>query len=133
VESGVRRLRDRDDGVLPADVADEATTEEQKGAISEYFNNPSDIQGASPVPAPSPIQGPGGASTSMIRLGGGMEPNHDAAPPAPIAPPTPGVQTATRPDEDGAQEEKLDSERLAALLEELRKGIEERESLARTS
>ena len=48
----------------------EATTEEQRGAISQYFNNPSDVQGASPVPSPSPIQGPGGASTSMIKLGG---------------------------------------------------------------
>ena len=59
----------------------EATTEEQKGAISEYFNNPSNVQGASPVPSPTPIQGPGGASTSMIKLGGGMELHRDAAPP----------------------------------------------------
>jgi chemotaxis protein MotB len=109
----------------------EATTEEQKGAISEYFNNPSDVQGASPVPSPSPIQGPGGASTSMIKLGGGMELHHDPAPPAPIAPPTPGTQTATRADDDGAQDEKLDNERLAALLEALREGIDERESLAK--
>lgn len=109
----------------------EATTEEQRGAISEYFNNPSDVQGASPVPSPSPIQGPGGASTSMIKLGGGMELHHDPAPPAPISPPTPGTQTATRPDDDGAQEEKLDNERLAGLLEALRKGIDERESLAK--
>ena len=109
----------------------EATTEEQRGAISEYFNNPSDVQGASPVPSPSPIQGPGGASTSMIKLGGGMELHHDPAPPAPLAPPTPGVQTATRPDDDGAQEEKLDNERLAGLMEALKKGIDERESLAK--
>ena len=81
----------------------EATTEEQKGAISEYFNNPSNVQGASPVPSPSPVQGPGGASTSMIKLGGGMELHHDPALPAPIAPPTPGTQTATRADDDGAQ------------------------------
>ncbi|HKR33886.1 MAG TPA: flagellar motor protein MotB [Steroidobacteraceae bacterium] len=109
----------------------EATTEEQRGAISEYFNNPSDVQGASPVPSPSPIQGPGGASTSMIKLGGGMELHHDPAPPAPLAPPTPGVQTATRPDDDGAQEEKLDNERLAGLMEALKQGIDERESLAK--
>jgi flagellar motor protein MotB len=109
----------------------EATTEEQRGAISEYFNNPSDVQGSSPVPAPTPVQGPGGASTSMIKLGGGMELHHDAAPPAPIAPPTPGVQTQTRPDDDGAQDEKLDNERLAGLLNELKKAIDERESLAK--
>lgn len=109
----------------------EATTEEQRGAISEYFNNPSNVQGASPVPSPSPVQGPGGASTSMIKLGGGMELHHDAAPPAPIAPPTPGTQTTTRPDDDGAQDEKLDNERLAGLMDALRKGIDERESLAK--
>ncbi len=109
----------------------EATTEEQKGAISEYFNNPSNVQGASPVPSPSPVQGPGGASTSMIKLGGGMELHHDAAPPAPIAPPTPGTQTATRADDDGAQDEKLDNERLAGLLSDLHKAIDERESLAK--
>jgi chemotaxis protein MotB len=83
------------------------------------------------VPSSSPIQGPGGASTSMIKLGGGMELHHDPAPPAPIAPPTPGVQAATPPDDDGAQEEKLDNERLAALMEALKKGIDERESLAK--
>ncbi len=109
----------------------EATTEEQRGAISEYFNNPSNVQGASPVPSPSPVQGPGGASTSMIKLGGGMELHHDAAPPAPISPPTPGTQTTTRPDDDGAQDEKLDNERLAGLMDALRKGIDERESLAK--
>jgi chemotaxis protein MotB len=114
----------------------EATTEEQRGAISEYFNNPSDVQGSSPVPAPTPVQGPGGASTSMIELGGGMELHHDAALPAPIAPPTPGVQTTTRPDDDAARNtedvnEKLDSERLAGLLDELHKAIDERESLAK--
>jgi chemotaxis protein MotB len=114
----------------------EATTEEQKGAISEYFNNPSNVQGASPVPSPTPVQGPGGASTSMIKLGGGMELHRDAAAASPAAPPTPGTQTATRPDDDAAQKtedvnEKLDQERLANLLEALREGIDERESLAK--
>jgi chemotaxis protein MotB len=109
----------------------EATTEEQKGAISEYFNNPSDVQGASPVPSPTPMQGPGGASTSMIKLGGGMELHREAAAPVAAAPPTPGTQTQTRADDDGAQDEKLDNERLAGLLEELHKAIDERESLAK--
>jgi chemotaxis protein MotB len=109
----------------------EATTEEQKGAISKYFNNPSNVQGASPVPSPTPIQGPGGASTSMIKLGGGMELHRDATAPVEAAPPPPGTQTQTRADDDGAQDEKLDNERLAGLLEELHKAIEERESLAK--
>lgn len=108
----------------------EATTEEQKGAISEYFNNPSNVQGSSPVPSPTPLQGPGGASTSMIKLGGGMELHHDPAPPAEAAPPTPGTQTAVSPDDDEVQEQKLDNERLAGLLGALKTAIDERESLA---
>lgn len=38
-----------------------STTEEEKQAISDYFQNP------------SPIAGPGGASVSMIKLGGGQD------------------------------------------------------------
>jgi chemotaxis protein MotB len=67
----------------------------------------------------------------MIKLGGGMELHRDAAPQAQAAPPTPGTQTETRADDDGAQDEKLDNERLAALLNELHKAIDERESLAK--
>ncbi|KLD78414.1 flagellar motor protein MotB [Xanthomonas hyacinthi] len=46
-----------------------ATTKEQRVAISEYFRNPSPLQGKSPAPSPG-MAGPGGASTSMIKLGG---------------------------------------------------------------
>src|ERR1041384_6186530 len=76
-----------------------ATDEKQKGAISEYFNNPSAIAGASTVPSPTAIQGPGGASTSMIKLGGGMELYKDAAPPEEKAPPSPGAQVDVTPEE----------------------------------
>jgi chemotaxis protein MotB len=50
-----------------------ATTADQRGGISQYFKNPSVVQGASPLPSPAAAQGPGGASTSMIRFGGSME------------------------------------------------------------
>ncbi|HYM34592.1 MAG TPA: flagellar motor protein MotB [Steroidobacteraceae bacterium] len=50
-----------------------ATTADQRGGISQYFKNPSVVQGASPLPSPSAAQGPGGASTSLIKFGGGME------------------------------------------------------------
>ena len=64
-----------------------STTQQQKGAISEYFNNPSAVPGTSTVASPTSIQGPGGASTSMIQLGGGMElhsaSNDEQAPPGP--------------------------------------------------
>jgi chemotaxis protein MotB len=41
-----------------------STTQEEKQAISDYFQNP------------SPIAGPGGASTSMIKIGGGKDVTH---------------------------------------------------------
>lgn len=110
-----------------------ATTEKQKGAISEYFNNPSAIQGASLVPSPSSIQGPGGSSTSMIKLGGGMELHRDAAAPAAAAVPSPGAQVDITPEIAAAAEaaaKQADRERLDALMAELRTAIDERESLA---
>jgi chemotaxis protein MotB len=49
-----------------------AGTKQQRAAISEYFKNPSMTQGQSTM-APSGKMGPGGASTSMIKLGGAMD------------------------------------------------------------
>ena len=46
-----------------------AGSKEQRAAISQYFKNPSMVAGASAVPSPG-INGPGGASDSMIKLGG---------------------------------------------------------------
>ncbi len=48
------------------------TSVEQKAAISSYFKNPSLTEGMSHVAAQGQM-GPGGASTSMIKLGGTME------------------------------------------------------------
>jgi chemotaxis protein MotB len=108
-----------------------ATDEKQKGAISEYFNNPSAIPGASTVPSPSSIQGPGGASTSMITLGGGIELHKAPAPPADQAPPSPGAQVDVTPEDAAIKAaEKLDAERLEGLLGQLRDAIDQRETLA---
>nr|WP_293000833.1 flagellar motor protein MotB [Nevskia sp.] len=49
-----------------------ATTKEQKGAIAEYFNNPSMLDGRATAPSPG-MNGPGGASTSLIKLGTGTD------------------------------------------------------------
>ena len=100
-----------------------STTEEQKGAISEYFNNPSAVPGTSTVPNPTATQGPGGASTSMIQLGGGME-----------------LQTETNKEEPKQEvtdeeaekrAEELDRERLSTLMQELKEAIDAREALAK--
>lgn len=55
------------------------TDAEQRGAISEYFKNPSRIQGQSDIPSNNPVQGEGGGSTSPIDLGGAPPPVDGAA------------------------------------------------------
>ncbi|HEY6643813.1 flagellar motor protein MotB [Povalibacter sp.] len=104
-----------------------STTEEQKGAISEYFNNPSAVPGSSTAPSPTSINGPGGASTSMIALGGGMELHRTATAE------TNSADAAAPVDVDEAEKiaEALDRERLESLLQELNRAIEQRESLAK--
>lgn len=103
-----------------------STSAEQKGAISEYFKNPSAVQGTSPVPSPSAIQGPGGASTSMINLSGATglythpQANEDTA------------DAAKAQADESASEQKsaaAEAERLENLKEEIQKAIDERESL----
>jgi chemotaxis protein MotB len=47
-------------------------TREQKAAVSEYFKNPSNTPGAATIAPPGKI-GPGGASDSVIKLGGAMD------------------------------------------------------------
>ena len=107
-----------------------STTEEQKGAISEYFNNPSAVPGTSTVPSPTAVNGPGGASTSMIKLGGGMELHTNTAPPTDSPSLSSGAPAQITPEQAQAEAEKIDKERLEALLQDLKKAIDERESLA---
>ena len=52
-------------------------TRQQRAAISEYFKNPSMTPGTATV-APPGKMGPGGASDSMIKLGGAMDIPHGA-------------------------------------------------------
>src|SRR3954452_22660190 len=49
-----------------------AVSKEQRAAIFDYFKNPSMEPGKSVRPAPGQM-GPGGASTSPINLGGGLD------------------------------------------------------------
>jgi chemotaxis protein MotB len=49
-----------------------AVSKEQRAAVFEYFKNPSMESGKSVKPAPGQM-GPGGASTSPINLGGGLD------------------------------------------------------------
>ncbi|MDV3469738.1 flagellar motor protein MotB [Stenotrophomonas sp. C3(2023)] len=49
-----------------------STSQKDRAAISELFRNPSPLSGTSSTPAPG-MAGPGGASTSMIKLGGATD------------------------------------------------------------
>ena len=89
------------------------TDEEQKAAISEYFENPSATIGASQTPSASPIDGPGGASTSMIDLGGAQDL------------PSETVDEATIEELAEAAEQ----QRLEELLTELNAAIEQSQAL----
>jgi len=94
-----------------------STNQEQKAAISEYFKNPSAEIGTSLTPSPSAVQGPGGASTSVIDMGGG------AALAAEQSSVSDNVETVTdeSPEETTEQvAEKRFRDRIAEMLEELK-------------
>src|SRR5262249_44643292 len=67
-----------------------AVSKEQRAAIFDYFKNPSMEPGKSVKPSPGQM-GPGGASTSPINLGGGL----DA--PRTTQSQKPGIGTPVRP------------------------------------
>src|SRR5580698_894724 len=56
-----------------------SVTKEQRAAIFDYFKNPSMEDGKSTKPAPGQ-NGPGGASTSVINMGGGLNARRSASP-----------------------------------------------------
>ena len=97
-----------------------ATTKPERAAISEYFRNPSPLSGQSSTPAPG-MAGPGGASTSMIKLGGATDvsrgnsndpfQNQQEAVPTPV------------------QERERDRQRLEALKQELQEAISKSQAL----
>jgi chemotaxis protein MotB len=106
-----------------------STSAEQKGGISQYFKNPSVAQGVSPSPSPSAVQGPGGASSAMIDLGGSTEQYKNPASAAGKEDDDP-TKKANATDDDGtAAAEKVETARLETLKEDLNKAIDEEGSL----
>jgi chemotaxis protein MotB len=110
------------------------TTAEQKGGISEYFRNPSAVQGASPTPSPTAVQGPGGPSSSLIKLGGSTELYKNPAPAKGKESDDPSKKAveqdpATIAEEEAKREQiekeiAIDTERLDSLQQELRSAID---------
>ena len=94
-----------------------STSKEQKQAISDYFNNP------------SAIEGPGGTSTSMIKIGGGKDVTYSDG----------DTQKGSNPDEKPKKTEatqaevgqitQIDKERLQELKKELEAAIDANEIL----
>jgi chemotaxis protein MotB len=100
-----------------------AGTKQQRAAISDYFKNPSMTQGTSTM-APSGKNGPGGASTSMIKLGGAMD-----------LPRGPGKDTQFDPAKASADEVKKvaqeqEKKRLEALMKDLEEAIAKSQAMA---
>lgn len=93
-----------------------STTKEERAAISEYFDNPSMSKGTSSTPAPSAVQGAGGASTSLIKLGGAMEMNKE--------------KEKEKEKEKTQQEQELkEKAQLDGLMDSLKEAIEQSQTL----
>jgi chemotaxis protein MotB len=119
-----------------------AVSKEQRAAVFEYFNNPSMEPGKSMKPAPGQM-GPGGASTSPIDLGGGLDAPRTTTnekpgigtPVAPIKRAKPLAQMT--PEEKKAAAEKvaaemqsaLEKKRLDALMQDLKEAINKSQAL----
>ena len=96
-----------------------ATTTKQREAISDYFRNPSPLVGKSPAPAPG-MNGPGGASTSMIKLGGTMQIPRGQGP-------DPFNKKASGPTEE--ERKAQEKRQLESLMQELTEAISKSQAL----
>ena len=106
-----------------------STSAAQKGGISQYFKNPSVAQGVSPSPSPSAVQGPGGASSSMIDMGGSTERYKNPAPADGIEDQDPAKKAAEEAAAAVAAAERVETERLETLKEDLTRAIDEESAL----
>jgi chemotaxis protein MotB len=113
-----------------------SVSKEQRAAIFDYFKNPSMEPGKSATPAPG-LNGPGGASTSPIDLGGGL----DAPKFTESASTTPGLgqpvnqELLTKPEdiEEAARraaEAELEKKNLESLMDDLKEAIANSQALA---
>jgi chemotaxis protein MotB len=104
-----------------------AVTKEQRAALFQYFKNPSMERGESVKAAPGQA-GPGGASTSVIDLGGGLDSPRTVSEEL-----QDGLgQPETEPSEEQAREiaEAAEHRQLESLEQDLRAAIEKSQALA---
>jgi len=115
-----------------------SVSKDQRAAIFQYFKNPSMEQGKSVKPAPGQM-GPGGASTSLINLGGALDTRRSDTPlstglgtPVAAIHSTANAQSATPPTtEEVARKimEAAEHKRLETLMAELRQAIDKSQAL----
>lgn len=97
-------------------------SKQQRAAIAEYFKNPSMVHGTSVSASPGPM-GPGGASNSMIKLGGAMD-----LPKPPIHGKSKSKDKLS-PAQAEKEARKLEHKRLEQLREQLHAAIEQSQAL----
>lgn len=100
-----------------------AVSKDQRAAMFEYFKNPSMQEGKSVKASPGQM-GPGGASTSPIDLGGGLDAQKSSGDGKEIG-------ENGKPDADEAKRlaEQAEREKLESLMEDLRKAIDQSQAL----
>jgi chemotaxis protein MotB len=99
-------------------------TKEQRAAMFEYFKNPSMEVGKSVKAAPGQA-GPGGASTAVINMGGGMDaPKTLNTPDQGLAPELPKVEEKITEDKALKIAREVERKQLESLLQELREAID---------
>jgi chemotaxis protein MotB len=101
-----------------------SVSKEQRAAIFDYFKNPSMEEGHSVKPAPGQA-GPGGASTSPIDLGGGL----DAPKSMEIDANGLGEPLDVKPEDVQRLADLAERKQLESLMEELREAIDKSQAL----
>ncbi|WP_340572392.1 flagellar motor protein MotB [Stenotrophomonas sp. G106K1] len=97
-----------------------STSKPERAAISEYFRNPSPLVGSSATPAPG-MAGPGGASTSMIKLGGATDVSRGNS--------NDPFQNQQESIPQPVDEQQRDKQQLEALMKELQEAISRSQAL----
>src|SRR3954465_4545978 len=114
-----------------------AVSKEQRAAIFDYFKNPSMEPGKSVKPAPGQM-GPGGASTSPINLGGGLDApksslqKSDRIGATVMTTPAPPIELkseAQKAAEEEAQRLAQEQRQLDALMQDLKEAIAKSQEL----
>jgi chemotaxis protein MotB len=107
-----------------------SVTKEQRAAIFDYFKNPSMEPGKAPRQGQGQ-NGPGGASTSVINMGGGLDSMRSAVKKDTGLMANQAITPMSHPDVDQAKKvaAEADHKQLESLMEELRQAIDKSEAL----